>query len=269
MKKKITAIFLCVALVAIAIVGASLAYFTDTTEDVQNTFTMGGVGIDLNEPSWKPEEGHKLMPGVSFAKDPTITVQKDSEDSYVFLELSFNKYNSLLWVMAADASEDDSIDFTIFNEDGSLKEAYKNSSGQFSTTAFLKAVNASNNKGVFQQIVNKWFGGIKHTDWEVINDPDNFFDTTTNKNMWTIRLAYIGGANGGILKAGESVKFMTSFGMPGSVTQEMINNGKEIGLQGNTFNTDKTHLKLNFKAYAVQAQGFDSAADAWNATFGK
>ena len=30
MKKKLTAIFLCVALVAIAIVGASLAYFTDT-----------------------------------------------------------------------------------------------------------------------------------------------------------------------------------------------------------------------------------------------
>ena len=30
MKKKITAIFLCVALAAIAIVGASLAYFTDT-----------------------------------------------------------------------------------------------------------------------------------------------------------------------------------------------------------------------------------------------
>ena len=30
MKKKLTAIFLCVALVAIAIVGASLAYFTET-----------------------------------------------------------------------------------------------------------------------------------------------------------------------------------------------------------------------------------------------
>ena len=30
MKKKLTATFLCVALGAIAIVGASLAYFTDT-----------------------------------------------------------------------------------------------------------------------------------------------------------------------------------------------------------------------------------------------
>ena len=50
MKKKITAIFLCVALVAIAIVGASLAYFTDT-KSATNTFTVGNVKIDLLESS--------------------------------------------------------------------------------------------------------------------------------------------------------------------------------------------------------------------------
>ena len=48
MKKKITAIFLCVALLAIAIVGASLAYFTDT-DAATNTFTVGNVKIDLIE----------------------------------------------------------------------------------------------------------------------------------------------------------------------------------------------------------------------------
>lgn len=50
MKKKITAIFLCVALLAIAIVGASLAYFTDT-DAATNTFTVGNVKIDLLESS--------------------------------------------------------------------------------------------------------------------------------------------------------------------------------------------------------------------------
>ena len=50
MKKKLTVIFLCVALAAIAIVGASLAYFTDT-ESVTNTFTVGDVKIDLLESS--------------------------------------------------------------------------------------------------------------------------------------------------------------------------------------------------------------------------
>ena len=50
MKKKITAIFLCVALAAIAVVGASLAYFTDT-KSAANTFTVGNVKIDLLESS--------------------------------------------------------------------------------------------------------------------------------------------------------------------------------------------------------------------------
>ena len=50
MKKKITAICLCVALLAIAIVGATLAYFTDT-KSATNTFTVGNVKIDLLESS--------------------------------------------------------------------------------------------------------------------------------------------------------------------------------------------------------------------------
>ena len=50
MKKKLTAIFLCIALVAIAIVGASMAYFTDTKE-ATNTFTVGNVKIKLLESS--------------------------------------------------------------------------------------------------------------------------------------------------------------------------------------------------------------------------
>ena len=51
MKKKITAVFLCVALAAIAIVGASLAYFTDT-KSATNTFTVGNVKIDLIESTY-------------------------------------------------------------------------------------------------------------------------------------------------------------------------------------------------------------------------
>ena len=54
MKKKLTAIFLCVALVAIAVVGASLAYFTDT-KSATNTFTVGNVKIDLIESRYHRE----------------------------------------------------------------------------------------------------------------------------------------------------------------------------------------------------------------------
>ena len=48
MKKKVTALCLCVALLAVAVVGASLAYFTDT-KSATNTFTVGNVKIDLIE----------------------------------------------------------------------------------------------------------------------------------------------------------------------------------------------------------------------------
>lgn len=76
MKKKITALFLCVALAAIAIVGASLAYFTDT-DNKTNTFTVGGVKIDLIEQQsnedhtgFVPYTGDKvLMPIVGSARE--------------------------------------------------------------------------------------------------------------------------------------------------------------------------------------------------------
>ena len=48
MKKKTMAICLCVALVAIALVGSTLAYFTDKDNET-NTFTVGNVKIDLIE----------------------------------------------------------------------------------------------------------------------------------------------------------------------------------------------------------------------------
>ena len=70
MKKKITAIFLCVALLAIAIVGASLAYFTDT-KSATNTFTVGNVKIDLIESRFHREGNDNS--GDTTIPDPTNT----------------------------------------------------------------------------------------------------------------------------------------------------------------------------------------------------
>lgn len=80
MKKKLTAIFLCVALVAIAIVGASLAYFTDT-ESVTNTFTVGNVKIDLIESRFHREGNDNS--GDTTIPDPTHKVTADDDMKYV------------------------------------------------------------------------------------------------------------------------------------------------------------------------------------------
>lgn len=72
--KKITALCLCVALLAVAVVGASLAYFTDT-DNADNTFTVGNVAIDLIEQERDGkgglkafENGKKLSPIVGSAQ---------------------------------------------------------------------------------------------------------------------------------------------------------------------------------------------------------
>ena len=70
MKKKLTAIFLCVALVAIAVAGASLAYFTDT-KSATNTFTVGNVKIKLIESQFHREGNDNS--GDTTIPDPTQT----------------------------------------------------------------------------------------------------------------------------------------------------------------------------------------------------
>ena len=80
MKKKITAIFLCVALLAIAIVGASLAYFTDT-KSATNTFTVGNVKIDLIESKFHREGNDNS--GDTTIPDPSHKVTADDGMKYV------------------------------------------------------------------------------------------------------------------------------------------------------------------------------------------
>ena len=80
MKKKVTALCLCVALLAVAVVGASLAYFTDT-KSATNTFTVGNVKIDLIESKYHREgndnSGDKDIP------DPTHKVVTEDGMKYV------------------------------------------------------------------------------------------------------------------------------------------------------------------------------------------
>lgn len=94
MKKKIMAIFLCVALVAIAVVGASLAYFTDT-DKADNVFTTGKVDISLKE---NFDQNSKLLPATGSAQQGTlengvkkeiaVTVEEGSEDTYVRVHIA-------------------------------------------------------------------------------------------------------------------------------------------------------------------------------------
>lgn len=116
MKKKITAIFLCVALVAIAVVGASLAYFTDT-KSAENTFTMGNVKITLDETNVNDPEGDRVTsntydvyPGLVVKKDP-IVHNTGKNDAYVRAVVTIENgmnwlglYNDNVWTAPQEAA---------------------------------------------------------------------------------------------------------------------------------------------------------------------
>ena len=101
MKKKITALCLCVALLAIAVVGASLAYFTDT-KSAKNTFSVGNVKIDLIEQEKTVnglvdfKQDKTLVPGKSNdgnAVSKIVTVKNTGDNAaWVWVELRIPKY---------------------------------------------------------------------------------------------------------------------------------------------------------------------------------
>ena len=77
-KKRFVAILLCVTLVALAAIGATFAYLTDS-KTVNNTFTMGNVAIKLDETDIKNPTGDRVTsneydvyPGAVVKKDPIV-----------------------------------------------------------------------------------------------------------------------------------------------------------------------------------------------------
>lgn len=85
-RSKALLLALCaVLLVAVSALG-TMAYLTSETQVITNTFTVGDINIELTET--KPESKQaKIIPGVDIEKDPKVTVKKDSEACWLFVEV--------------------------------------------------------------------------------------------------------------------------------------------------------------------------------------
>ena len=125
MKKKTIALLLVLVMIFGISVGGTIAYLTDK-EAVTNTFTVGNVKIKLTETAvneagvpvdekgitqadstdanWKAavieandstpvENKYKLIPGMSYTKDPAVTLLEGSEESYVRMRVTVT-YNT-------------------------------------------------------------------------------------------------------------------------------------------------------------------------------
>lgn len=84
MKKKTLALVLALTLLVAGVVGGTLAWLTDQTAEVKNTFTVGDINIDLTETT----TDYKMVPGNTIAKDPTVTVKANSEACWLFVKVT-------------------------------------------------------------------------------------------------------------------------------------------------------------------------------------
>lgn len=231
-KSKALLLTLCAVLLVAASVLGTMAYLT-STDTVTNTFTVGKVEIKLDETDVTDPNGprvkansYKLMPGTTYTKDPTVTVLKGSEESYVRMKVTFNNATKII-ALCTDPEYADEV---------------TGAENAFPLIRMVKFVEAN---------AAKWDGII----------PDNMVDTEDmlgnakyfayDKTADTLTYyfyykATVSGANGDVVLP---VLFDT-IKVPDWATGEQLN--------------ALNNFKITVVAEAIQAGSFTDAADAWS-----
>ncbi len=113
-RSKFLVLALCAVLLVVGTILGTVAYLQDTAE-VVNTFTVGNVHLKLDEAvvdeKGEPQgdrtetgNAYHLIPGVTYTKDPTVTVLKGSEESYVRMMLTLNCASELDAIFAPNGA---------------------------------------------------------------------------------------------------------------------------------------------------------------------
>ena len=251
MKKKLTAVALVVCMLAIMLVGASLAYFTDTDE-ATNTFTAGSVKIDLIEQERNGQgglqdftQGKVLMPIVGSAQGEKDNqgqpVAKNYVDKMVTIKNTGKSDAYIRAYFAIPSALDDGYETfnaganilhfnfgNVFNEDGTLVSTEGN---QCSWTHG-----------------NKW----------------NYFETTIDGVAYNV---YFADYNQKLAADATTEQFISGVYLDSHVDMK---DGKYIDTRFPNADLSilNSTVKCPIKAVAVQADGFDSVAAAVDAAFG-
>lgn len=190
-KSKALLLALCAVLLVAASVLGTMAYLT-SQDEVTNTFTVGSVTITLDEAKVNTDgtyvtdkdnrtdkNDYHLLPGHSYIKDPTIHVDANSEDCWLFVQIT----DEIAAIQDADT--------------------------------------------IATQLAAKG--------WTLVAGTTNVY------------------AHEDIASAGDDVVVFETFKIKGDID--------------NTALTDYADKTIKVIAYAIQADGFDTAAEAWDAAF--
>lgn len=79
-------------------IGGTMAWLTDSTDEVTNTFTIGDITLELTEHKYEngtlsdsettDSNEYKFVPGATLPKDPYVIVGANSESCYIFVEVT-------------------------------------------------------------------------------------------------------------------------------------------------------------------------------------
>lgn len=241
-KKKILSLCLVIALAAVAVLGGTLAYFTDKDTET-NTFTLGNVDIDLEEEFVQDSE---LKPGIDVNKDAWIVNTGDNA-AWVWAEV----------LIPADLDDGDDNSPVAPGLGNSLHVNYQ---GMYAkeyaqnTDAAGKYYNADLSKLWIMQHnadgISYGYVGTEEVDGVIYNKFVKFYVEK--------------------LAVGEQTSnFIDKVYMDKEVTQctDSTHSDCMILADGTTHYTGPWNIIV--RAYAIQADGFDNVIDAWKAYDGK
>ena len=248
MKKKILVLCLVVALAVTAVVGGTLAYFTDKDE-ATNTFTAGGVDIALIEQQVNKEgtalenfkQNQVLMPIVGSAQGDKDAFGQPVAENYIDKIVTIeNTGKSGAYVRA------------YFAIPSALDDGYET----FNAGANILHFNFGNANGVSTEGVQwNWMHGNK---W-------NYFETTIDGVAYNVYFAdYYQ-----ILPAGETTEqFISGVYLDNHVDMDAQGNYIDTRFPGADLSILAGTVNCPVYAVAVQADGFDSVEAAVTAAFG-
>lgn len=223
-RSKALLLTLCAVLLVTASVLGTMAYLT-STDEVQNTFTVGQVKITLDEAKVNPdgtlvykEDGqtpvdrvstnsYKLLPGHTYIKDPTIHVDAASENCFIRAKVTLT--NAKEWIAIATKYADNKVENIIKGTDDSIWWVSQPTVDNEKNTVTYTFVYKNEN----------------HTD-------------ELGKRIWT-------------KTDGTNLVLFDKIVIPGGLTNDEL---KGVG-----------DSKITVVAEAIQADGFETEAAAWDA----
>ena len=85
---KIAALIAAIVLVIGCTAGGTVAWLVSKPAAITNVFTVGDINAELTETAKTETTEFKIVPGVNITKNPVATVKANSEDCYLFVQLT-------------------------------------------------------------------------------------------------------------------------------------------------------------------------------------